>query len=280
MPNLPQPNTSGIPNYATPFLNPDGKTVSEPWYRFLRRAGENATAAVELIQGVLADRPSAAEFHDGSVLFIDTDTSLMYYVQGSAWVQLMNFIGYNGSTHLVSLAHGLSVGDDLAVGGDASVTGDVSAATATISGALTADSAAITTTLTAGDVTASGAVLGDTIAATTTVTAGTDVNASNDVTAGGDVVATGTIAAASGFLGASISVTGSMAAGTTVSAGTTVTATTGLVSLASTITATFFQSGASAGQSNTRVLAKITGGGANGSIVFTGGIETGGSDPS
>ncbi len=268
MPNIPQPNTSGIPNYATPFLNPDGKTVSEPWYRFLRRIGENATAAVELIQGVLIDRPAASEFHDGSVLFIDTDTSLMYYVQGSAWVQSMNFIGYNGSTHLVSLAHGLSVGDDLAVGGDASVTGDVAAATGTVSGALSADSAAITTTVTAGDVTASGAVSGNTVAASTTVTAGTDVNA------GADIAAAGTIT------GSDLSVTGSVSAGTTVAGGTTVTAGTQLVSLGSTVTATFFQSGALAGQSNTRVLAKITGGGANGSIVFTGGIETGGSDPS
>ncbi len=267
MPNLPQPNTSGIPNYATPFLNPDGKTVSEPWYRFLRRIGENATAAVELIQGILADRPAASEFHDGSVLFIDTVESRMYFVQGGAWVQLMNFIGYNGSTHLVSLAHGLSVGDDLAVGGDASVTGDVSAATATISGALTADSAAITTTVTAGDVTASGAVLGNTVAASTTVTAGTDVNA------GADIAAAGTIT------GSDLSVTGSVSAGTTVAGGTTVTAGTQLVSLGSTVTATFFQSGASAGQGNTIPLKALTALGANGSITFTGGIETAHTDP-
>ncbi len=89
MPNLPEPNVAGMPQYSVPFLQPSGNTVTEIWYRFLRRIANAAVGAPVLIQGALVDRPPATEFLDGSVLFIDTGTSFMYYVESSAWVKVL-----------------------------------------------------------------------------------------------------------------------------------------------------------------------------------------------
>ncbi len=89
MPNLPEPNFPGMPQYSVPFLNEDGKTVNPIWYRFIRRVATAAVGAPVLIQAALVDRPAATEFLDGSVLFIDTATSFMYYVESSAWVKVL-----------------------------------------------------------------------------------------------------------------------------------------------------------------------------------------------
>lgn len=41
-------NPSGIPNYATPFLNDDGN-INEVWYRYLRRIGNSSSQALASI---------------------------------------------------------------------------------------------------------------------------------------------------------------------------------------------------------------------------------------
>ncbi len=79
------PNPSGIPSIDTPFVDLKTGKVAPVWYRFLRKSGE----AVQLIQAPLADQPLARTFADGSVLFIDTDTSFMYYVESSAWIKVL-----------------------------------------------------------------------------------------------------------------------------------------------------------------------------------------------
>ncbi len=79
------PNPSGIPSIDTPFVDLKTGKVAPIWYRYLRVSGE-AARVFQLIQAPLVDRLAANNYNDGSVLFIDTGTGNMFYVEGAAWV--------------------------------------------------------------------------------------------------------------------------------------------------------------------------------------------------
>jgi len=267
-------NPSGIPPYSVPFLAEDGKTVSTQWYRYLRKVGSNSAGAVILVQDTLANRPDAAAYADGSILFIDTNTSLMYYVQSSAWVQVMNFVGYDGAT--VTIDKPTDVIGNLAVTGKITSTAEMTAGTFVFAGThitattvLSGNSLIVSTTAVMGGatqiltggltVTAGGAAITGnstvtgTFHATQTVTADTGLTVN---TGGATVTGDSTI---TGKLNCTSDLTAS-----TLAATTTVTAGSGFVV------------GADAGESNTIT---IPGPATDGSITFEGGIETAHVDP-
>jgi hypothetical protein len=198
-------------------------------------------ASLQLIQDTLANRPAAADFNDGSVLFIATDNFQMYYVQGGAWTQAYGFMDYNPAGPL------LTITPNVAFSGNATIATGI---TVSAGGAAITGNSAV-----AGNLNVTAALAGNSITSTTSIAAAGPLSG-NTITSASTILA-----------GSSITSTTFMVAGTTMAALSTVTALFGFIS------------GGSTGESNTVPLAKITGGGADGSITFSGGIETAHVDP-
>jgi hypothetical protein len=70
----------------------------------LSRAPPPVRPGLQLIQDTLANRPAAAAFGDGTVVFYATDAEEFYLVQGGAWVQAMGFLSYDPIANKITVA--------------------------------------------------------------------------------------------------------------------------------------------------------------------------------